>query len=172
VIALVAAAAGTIGAAPAAASAQQAAARPAVSQLTADGQHDQAAPATARLLVSYSAAAPAQLDAALTASSKKAALTPKQVAWRLLKKFHWHHWQFQFLNKLWSRESSWNVHAQNLYSGAYGIPQAVPGNKMSAAGPHWQTSARTQILWGLEYIKSRYGSPHGAWEHELSTGWY
>jgi hypothetical protein len=172
VIAVVATLAGTMGAAPAGASARQATATTVTVSLPAPGQHSQAAPASARLLVSDTADRPAQLDAVLVASSKKAALTPKQIAWRLLGTFHWHRWQFRFLNRLWSRESSWNVRAENLYSGAYGIPQAVPGSKMSAAGPHWQTSARTQILWGLEYIKDRYGSPHAAWEHELGTGWY
>ena len=38
-------------------------------------------------------------------------------------------------------------------SGAYGIPQALPGSKMASAGPDWQTSAATQIRWGLGYIK-------------------
>lgn len=99
-------------------------------------------------------------------------LTPRQIAIQLLPGFHWSRRQFWYLNPLWSRESSWNVHAFNLPSGAYGIPQAVPGAKMASAGPHWQTSARTQILWGLEYIKARYGSPRAAWDHELSTGWY
>ena len=99
-------------------------------------------------------------------------LTPRQVARRMLKSFHWTQWQYRWLNLLWSRESSWNVHASNPYSGAYGIPQAVPGSKMASAGADWQRSARTQIRWGLDYIKSRYGSPHVAWEHELGTGWY
>lgn len=99
-------------------------------------------------------------------------LTPRQIARRMLRSFHWSGWQFQWLNRLWSRESSWNVYASNPYSGAYGIPQAVPGSKMSSAGPDWERSARTQIRWGMDYIKERYGSPHGAWEHELATGWY
>jgi hypothetical protein len=99
-------------------------------------------------------------------------LTPKQVARQMLKTFHWRKWQFRYLSMLWSRESSWNVHASNPYSGAYGIPQAVPGSKMASAGPHWSTSARTQIRWGMRYIKSRYGSPYWAWQHELGDGWY
>jgi hypothetical protein len=99
-------------------------------------------------------------------------LTPRQIARRMLRSFHWSGWQFQWLNLLWSRESSWNVYASNPYSGAYGIPQAVPGSKMASAGPDWERSARTQIRWGMDYIKERYGSPHGAWEHELATGWY
>jgi hypothetical protein len=104
--------------------------------------------------------------------ARKVRLTPKQVARQMLHRFRWTRWQFQFLNLLWSRESSWNVHASNPYSGAYGIPQAVPGAKMASAGPDWAANARTQIRWGLRYIKSRYGSPYAAWEHELATGWY
>jgi len=80
--------------------------------------------------------------------------------------------QFPYLNWLWDRESSWNVHAENPYSGAYGIPQALPGAKMATAGPDWRTSARTQIRWGLRYIRSTYGSPLRAWEHEVTYGWY
>jgi hypothetical protein len=102
----------------------------------------------------------------------KAALTPRQIARRLLHHFHWSRRQFRYLDPLWDRESSWNVRAYNLYSGAYGIPQAVPGAKMASAGRHWRTSAETQIRWGLRYIKDRYGSPRAAWEHELATGWY
>ena len=64
-------------------------------------------------------------------------------------------YQFPYLNRLWDRESSWNVHAANPYSGAYGIPQAVPGSKMESAGPDWQSSAGTQIRWGLDYIRDR-----------------
>ncbi len=87
--------------------------------------------------------------------------------------FHWRpKRQFRFLNLLWDRESSWNVHAQNPWSGAYGIPQAVPGIKMSSAGPDWQNSARTQVLWGLRYIKAVYGKPRFAWIHEVEDGWY
>jgi hypothetical protein len=99
-------------------------------------------------------------------------LTPKQIARRMLPSFHWRGWQFRYLNLLWSRESSWNVFAENPYSGAYGIPQAVPGNKMASAGPNWESSARTQIRWGLRYIKAIYGSPLAAWRHELADGWY
>ena len=56
--------------------------------------------------------------------------------------------------------------------GAYGIPQALPGSRMASAGPDWQTNAATQIRWGLQYIKSTYGSPCAAWDHEQATGWY
>ena len=99
-------------------------------------------------------------------------LTPRQVARQMLGSFGWSQRQFPYLNWLWDRESSWNVHAENPYSGAYGIPQALPGAKMATAGPDWRTSARTQIRWGLRYIRSTYGSPLRAWEHEVTYGWY
>ena len=98
--------------------------------------------------------------------------TPRQIAKRMLRKHYCPAYQFPYLNKLWKRESGWNVHAENPYSGAYGIPQAMPGSKMASAGPDWQSSARTQIRWGLGYIRARYHSPRRAWLHELADGWY
>jgi hypothetical protein len=80
--------------------------------------------------------------------------------------------QFSCLDSLWQRESGWSVSASNASSGAYGIPQALPGSKMASVGQDWQTSAETQIKWGLQYIDSTYGSPCGAWSHEESSGWY
>jgi hypothetical protein len=99
-------------------------------------------------------------------------LSPRRIARRMLRSFGWARTQFSYLNWLWDEESSWNVYAQNPFSGAYGIPQAVPGGKMAAAGPAWRTSAATQILWGLRYIQEVYGSPAGAWDHEVAYGWY
>ncbi|MGO1435357.1 MAG: lytic transglycosylase domain-containing protein [Canibacter sp.] len=80
--------------------------------------------------------------------------------------------EFDCLVALWDRESGWNVYAENPGSGAYGIPQALPGNKMADAGSDWQTNADTQIRWGLGYIQGRYGSPCAAWGHSESNGWY
>jgi hypothetical protein len=97
---------------------------------------------------------------------------PWQIAGSLMPSYHWTSWQFHYLNLLWMRESGWNRFAYNHSSGAYGIPQAVPGGKMAAAGPDWRTSARTQIIWGMGYIQSRYGNPWNAWQHELQYGWY
>ncbi len=96
------------------------------------------------------------------------------VAWKMMyNDFNWlPRSQFRFLRWLWMRESSWNVYASNPYTGAYGIPQATPGYKMSSAGPRWQSSAATQIRWGMRYIKERYGSPRNAWDHEIAYGWY
>ncbi len=76
------------------------------------------------------------------------------------------------LVSLWNVESGWNVTASNPSSGAYGIPQALPGSKMASAGADWQTNGATQIRWGLGYIKSVYGSPCAAWGHEQADGWY
>jgi hypothetical protein len=100
-------------------------------------------------------------------------LTPKQIAWNIMHWFHWKaKWQFRYLNMLWNRESSWNVYATNPYSGAYGIPQAMPGAKMASCGNDWRTSAKTQIRWGMRYIRHLYGSPKQAWAHEIDDGWY
>jgi hypothetical protein len=80
--------------------------------------------------------------------------------------------EFNCLVALWDRESGWNVYAYNASSGAYGIPQALPGSKMATAGADWETNAATQINWGLGYVNGRYGSPCGAWAHSESAGWY
>jgi hypothetical protein len=80
--------------------------------------------------------------------------------------------QWPCLYDLWQRESGWNVYAENASSGAYGIPQSLPGDKMASAGADWQTDAATQIRWGLGYIKSVYGTPCQAWANEESYGYY
>jgi hypothetical protein len=98
----------------------------------------------------------------------------KEIAWKMMyNRFPWRpRNQFRYLNRLWNRESGWRIRAYNPYSGAYGIPQALPGSKMGSAGPRWRTCARTQIRWGMRYIRSRYGSPRRAWAHSNATGWY
>lgn len=80
--------------------------------------------------------------------------------------------QYDCLELLWDRESRWNAFAENPSSGAYGIPQALPGDKMATAGADWQTNPTTQIIWGLGYIEARYGSACGAWAHSEDVGWY
>ena len=69
------------------------------------------------------------------------------------------------------QESGWSYDAENA-SGAYGIPQALPGSKMASAGADWQTDPATQIRWGLGYIKAIYGNPCGAWAFEEANGYY
>jgi hypothetical protein len=78
---------------------------------------------------------------------------------------------FGCLLDIWNRESGWVYDAENA-SGAYGIPQALPGSKMATAGADWQTNPATQIKWGLGYIKAIYGNPCGAWAFEEANGYY
>ncbi|GAA1894866.1 lytic transglycosylase domain-containing protein [Actinomadura bangladeshensis] len=73
---------------------------------------------------------------------------------------------------LWNHESGWNERAENPSSGAYGIPQALPGSKLASAGADWRTSSPTQIAWGLGYIKARYKDPCGAWSWWQAHNWY
>ncbi|WP_285317982.1 lytic transglycosylase domain-containing protein [Pseudarthrobacter sp. lyk4-40-TYG-27] len=80
--------------------------------------------------------------------------------------------QFQCLSQLWTKESGWLTTATNASSGAYGIAQALPPGKYASAGSDWLTSYRTQIDWGLGYIRDRYGSPCGAWSHSVALNWY
>ncbi|WP_205650132.1 lytic transglycosylase domain-containing protein [Actinoplanes solisilvae] len=80
--------------------------------------------------------------------------------------------EFPCLDKLWKAESGWNYRAENKGSGAYGIPQALPGKKMSSAGADWKTNPATQIKWGLGYVKGKYDSPCGAYGYFQSNGHY
>lgn len=80
--------------------------------------------------------------------------------------------QYRCLVKLWNRESGWRHTAYNRSSGAYGIPQSLPGSKMRSAGRDWRTNPVTQVKWGLGYIRSRYGSPCGALSNSNRRGWY
>jgi hypothetical protein len=96
----------------------------------------------------------------------------RSIAEAMLSSFGWSSSQFSCLQPLWAGESGWSVTASNPSTGAYGIPQALPGSKMASAGPDWQANAATQIHWGLGYIKATYGSPCEAWSHEQADGWY
>ena len=76
------------------------------------------------------------------------------------------------LVKLWNRESRWLWYAENASSGAYGIPQSLPADKMAAFGANYRDDAAVQIDWGLWYIAQRYGSPSKAWQNSEQIGWY
>jgi hypothetical protein len=80
--------------------------------------------------------------------------------------------QFQCFSNIVDHESSWNYHAVNASSGAYGLFQALPASKYSSAGSDWQTNPATQIKWGLNYMNSRYGSPCEAWSFWQANSWY
>lgn len=94
------------------------------------------------------------------------------IAYEMVRGRGWGDDQFSCLVALWNKESGWRVNAYNRSSGAYGIPQALPGNKMGSAGADWETNPATQISWGLGYIGGRYGTPCGAWDHSQRKGWY
>jgi hypothetical protein len=98
---------------------------------------------------------------------------PKEMARQILKnKFGYGSNQFQCFNNIIMRESMWKIDATNPSSGAYGIPQALPGSKMASEGSDWRTNPATQIIWGVKYMKDRYGSPCAAWSFKAAKGWY
>ncbi len=98
--------------------------------------------------------------------------TAQRIAYDLLPSYGWSpSTYFSCLDNIWSRESGWNYQAENA-SGAYGIPQALPASKMATAGADYMTDPRTQIIWGLGYIQSRYGNPCNAWSFWEAHGYY
>lgn len=115
-----------------------------------------AAAATGALL----AAAPAQ---AASDASQAQAVAKKMIADSA---------QYQCFSNIVDHESDWDVNATNSSSGAYGLVQALPGAKMASAGSDWKTNAATQIKWGVDYMKDRYGSPCGAWNFWQANNWY
>ena len=86
--------------------------------------------------------------------------------------YGWSGDEWACLDNLWSRESGWSHTAHNRNSGAYGIPQALPGDKMATFGSDWASNPATQIKWGLSYVSGRYGTPCGAWGHFTQKNWY
>jgi hypothetical protein len=98
--------------------------------------------------------------------------SPRAVGAALAAARGWSGEQFTCLDRLWTKESNWNPHAENPSSGAYGIPQALPGSKMGTVAADWRTNPATQITWGLDYIEGRYGTPCAAWSHSQAVNWY
>jgi len=98
--------------------------------------------------------------------------TIKDFAYSLVLANNWGRDQYSCLVALWQRESNWRWNAYNKNSGAYGIPQALPGIKMAEIDTDWQTNPQTQIRWGIKYIKNRYGAPCGAMAHSNKFRWY
>ena len=80
--------------------------------------------------------------------------------------------EWSCLETLWTRESNWRENAHNPSSGAHGIPQALPATKMASHGSDYMTNPKTQIAWGLDYIKNRYGTPCKALSFWNSHNWY
>lgn len=84
--------------------------------------------------------------------------------------------QFNALLELWACESSWNERAGNPFSGAYGIPQSWPAEKMAdtrnCGGAGYMTDPQIQIAWGLCYIQRRFGSPIEALDYHYRNNFY
>jgi hypothetical protein len=138
---------------------------------------DAAAAAAAEAAAAAAAAAAQEAAAAEAAAAAQAsALTPdgaRTVAAQMASsQYGWGDDQFQCLDSLWTKESGWNYQAENAGSGAFGIPQSLPGSKMASIADDWSTNAVTQISWGLDYIARGYGTPCSAWSHSQSVNWY
>ncbi|MGO4343034.1 hypothetical protein [Phycicoccus sp. Soil748] len=108
---------------------------------------------------------------ALVANAQK---DPRAAARALLGDYGFDDGQWSCLDNLWNGESGWRFTAENSSSGAYGIPQSLPGSKMGSVGADWRTNPVTQIKWGLQYIRSSYGTPCNAWDQwqSRSPHWY
>ena len=131
------------------------------------------AEAVANAKAEAAAAKEAQARALANRGYEPGTTEPKEMARQILKnKYGYRASQFTCFNNIIIRESMWKVNATNPSSGAYGIPQALPGSKMASAGSDWRTNPATQIIWGVDYMKKRYGSPCEAWSFKRSHGWY
>ncbi|MFN8167478.1 MAG: transglycosylase SLT domain-containing protein [Candidatus Nanopelagicales bacterium] len=139
--------------------------------------------ATGATAVTATTTTPAPRSTTASRSTTRTAIAPYKVGTKkyskwfartyMAKRYKWtSQRQWQCLVTMWNKESGWRHKAHNNGSGAHGIPQAVPGKKMASAGPNWRTNPRTQIKWGLKYIKGRYGTPCGAWSFWQNHRWY
>ncbi len=111
-------------------------------------------------------------QAALARATREAQRNPTALARIMVAERGWSSGQYSCLVSLWKKESNWKYRASNPSSGAYGIPQSLPGSKMASAGSDWRTNPATQIEWGLGYIADRYGTPCAAWAHSGRVNWY
>lgn len=80
--------------------------------------------------------------------------------------------EYSAINYIVNHESSWNPSATNPSSGAYGLPQSLPGNKMASAGSDWRTNPITQLRWMRDYVNGRYGGANGALAFWKRNHWY
>lgn len=127
----------------------------------------QAGAPTSKASTSQTASAAAERIAAIQAD-------PKPYAVEIMHEAGFDDGQWACLESLWIGESDWRWDATNASSGAYGIPQSLPAEKMAAAGPDWRTNPETQMRWGIQYIKDAYGSPCNAWNawNSRNPHWY
>lgn len=129
--------------------------------------------AAAKVKAAEAAAAAAKALALKNQGYQPGTTDPREMARQILQnKYSYGDDQYGCFNYIIMRESKWDVHAENRSSGAYGIPQALPGSKMASVASDWRTNPATQIIWGINYMKSRYGSPCQAKGFKASHGWY
>lgn len=128
-------------------------------------------PATPTLKPTHTTQAQPQLKAAEILSNAGNIVANEQLAQQMAVSYGWVGEQWVCLDKLWTRESHFKTTDKNP-SGAYGIPQAKPGEKMASSGSDWATNPATQIAWGLGYIDDRYGDPCAAEAHSEQHNWY
>ncbi|CCK30442.1 secreted protein [Streptomyces davaonensis JCM 4913] len=128
--------------------------------------------ATPKKALAGTAVAVAATGAIFAAAPAQAATTGASSAQATAKKMIGDSAQYQCFSKIVEHESGWDVNATNASSGAYGLVQALPGSKMASAGSDWKTNPATQIEWGVDYMKDRYGSACGAWNFWQANGWY
>jgi len=114
------------------------------------------------------------LEAKKEAILANARQDPRAAARALLGDYGFDDSQWGCLDNLFEGESGWRYDATNSSSGAYGIPQSLPGSKMATVADDWRTNPVTQIKWGLDYIRRSYGTPCGAWSawQSRSPHWY
>jgi len=99
--------------------------------------------------------------------------TAQSIGYNMLPQFGFNQTtEWTCLLAIWNHESGWRYDAENPSSGAYGIPQALPGDKMAVDGADWQTNPATQIKWGLGYITQVYGTPCNAYNFDIANGGY
>ena len=157
-------------AAPAKAAPAKAAPKPAVKAAPAPKPAAAPAAKVVPAKVAPVKAAPARKPAAPVAVNDPAGAQAYAAA--KLSSFGWAPDQMQCLMKLWTKESEWRTTATNPSSGAYGIVQSLPAEKMASSGADYRTNYRTQINWGLGYIEERYGSPCQALNFHYANNWY
>ena len=147
-------------------------AAPSVTGLSTSPRSVSVETATAAATVSLTTEARQRAKARRQAAAREEKLrrNPRLMGRLIAKKYGWGKRQFDCLDNVWTRESHWNPRAHNRSSGAHGIPQALPGRKMASAGDDWYANPRTQIRWGLKYIKHRYYTPCGAWHAQQRRG--
>ena len=73
---------------------------------------------------------------------------------------------FGYVDYIIDNESGWGVTKANYQgSGAYGLGQALPANKMAPYGSDYLTNPITQLKWANAYAVGRYGSWEAAYVH-------